>query len=99
MSSRYLIAPQVHRPALRLSRRCRMFALRLHKGETGMKKLGMLMAGACAFVLMQAATAGQTSPTDRKSVEAAFDAGVSAQDQLDWLKQMSSAPNQVGSPH
>ena len=32
-------------------------------------------------------------------MEAALDAGISAQDQLDWLKRMSSAPNQVGSPH
>ncbi|MBA3811968.1 MAG: M28 family peptidase [Caulobacteraceae bacterium] len=64
-----------------------------------MKKLGMLMAGACVFVLAQAALAGEASPSDPKAIEAAFDAGVSSQDQLDWLKQMASAPNQVGSPH
>jgi N-acetylated-alpha-linked acidic dipeptidase len=69
------------------------------KGETGMKKLGMLMAGACALALTQTAMAGQAGPSDPKAVEAAFDAGVSSQDQLDWLKQMASAPNQVGSPH
>src|SRR5207247_10855604 len=73
--------------------------LDVSKGKTGMKKLGMLMGGACAFVLAQAAMAGQAGPSDPKAVEAAFDAGVSSQDQLDWLKDMSSAPNQVGSPH
>lgn len=31
--------------------------------------------------------------------EAAFDAQIHASDQLAWLKQMSSAPNHVGSPH
>ncbi len=33
------------------------------------------------------------------ALEAKFDAGVSSQDQLDWLKDFASAPNQVGSPH
>jgi len=64
-----------------------------------MKKLGMLMAGACALALTQTAIAGQAAPSDPKAVEAAFDAGVSSQDQLDWMKQMASAPNHVGSPH
>ena len=40
-----------------------------------------------------------TAATPRASVEAAFDAGVAAQDQLDWMRRMSAAPNQVGSPH
>jgi len=61
-----------------------------------MAKLGFLMAGACALALPQA---GIAAPGDQKANEAAFDAGVSAQDQLDWLKTMSSAPNHVGSPH
>ena len=54
-----------------------------------------------ASALAMAATAGaQLGPaSDAKSVEAAFDAGVSSADQLAWLKQMSSEPNQVGSPH
>jgi N-acetylated-alpha-linked acidic dipeptidase len=38
-------------------------------------------------------------PMDQNAVEAAFDAGVSAADQAEWIKAMSSAPNQVGSPH
>jgi N-acetylated-alpha-linked acidic dipeptidase len=33
------------------------------------------------------------------SLEARFDAGISSADQLAWLKDMSSQPNQVGSPH
>jgi N-acetylated-alpha-linked acidic dipeptidase len=61
-----------------------------------MAKLGFLMAGACALVLAQA---GLAAPGDQKANETAFDAGVSSQDQLDWLKTMSSAPNHVGSPH
>ncbi|WEK02441.1 MAG: transferrin receptor-like dimerization domain-containing protein [Candidatus Sphingomonas phytovorans] len=61
-----------------------------------MAKLGFLMAGACALVLAQA---GFAAPADQKANEAAFDAGVSSQDQMDWLKIMSSAPNHVGSPH
>lgn len=36
---------------------------------------------------------------DRAALEASFDEGVSAQDQLGWLQQMSSEPNHVGSPH
>jgi N-acetylated-alpha-linked acidic dipeptidase len=36
---------------------------------------------------------------DAKALERAFDAQVSSADQLAWLKDMSSAPNHVGSPH
>jgi N-acetylated-alpha-linked acidic dipeptidase len=32
-------------------------------------------------------------------LEARFDAAISSEDQLAWLKEMSSAPNHVGSPH
>jgi len=41
----------------------------------------------------------QAKVMDQKTVEAAFDAGVSSADQIEWLKAMSSAPNHVGSPH
>jgi len=34
-----------------------------------------------------------------RSLEAEFDRGLSAAEQRDWLKLMSSRPNQVGSPH
>ena len=50
-----------------------------------------------AGVAMAAATTAQM--TDQKAIEAAFDASISSTDQLGWLKQMSSAPNQVGSAH
>ena len=36
---------------------------------------------------------------DERAIEQRFDAALSAQDQRDWLKLMSAAPNQVGSPH
>lgn len=61
-----------------------------------MAKLGLWLAGACALALAQG---GLAAPGDQKATEAAFDAGVSATDQLGWLKTMSSAPNHVGSPH
>jgi len=55
-----------------------------------------LLAGVAAFALGASAYA---KPIDQKAVEAAFDAGVSSADQLEWLKAMSSAPNHVGSQH
>ena len=49
------------------------------------------------------ATAGmaQSTPSgmDAKALESRFDASISSADQLGWLKDMSSAPNHVGSPH
>jgi N-acetylated-alpha-linked acidic dipeptidase len=35
----------------------------------------------------------------QKSLEARFDASISADDQQQWLKTMASAPNHVGAPH
>jgi N-acetylated-alpha-linked acidic dipeptidase len=40
-----------------------------------------------------------TSAAAQLALEQRFDAALSATDQRDWLKQMSSAPNHVGSPH
>ena len=61
-----------------------------------------LLAGAAALSLAAAGIA-QTSPpkpvTPPTANEAAFDAAVSSADQLQWMKEMSSAPNHVGSPH
>ena len=54
------------------------------------------LIGAAGIAVATAATAQMT---DQKALEAAFDASVSSTDQLGWLKQMSSAPNQVGSAH
>ena len=56
----------------------------------------ILCAGVGAIAL---ATGLNAKAMDQKAVEAAFDAGVSSTDQLEWLKTMSSAPNHVGSPH
>ena len=56
----------------------------------------ILCAGVGAIAL---ATGLNAKAMDQKAVEAAFDAGVSSTDQLEWLKSMSSAPNHVGSPH
>lgn len=59
-------------------------------------KLGMIWAGVGAAALAGALPA---QPMAGQALESAFDAGVSSADQLQWLKAMSSAPNQVGSPH
>jgi len=55
-----------------------------------------LLGGVAALAL---GVGVQAKTLDQKAVETAFDAGVSSVDQLEWLKAMSSAPNQVGSPH
>lgn len=61
-----------------------------------MKRLAGVLAG---VALAGTATAQVAPGADRKALEVAFDAGVSSQDQIGWLRQMSSAPNHVGSPH
>jgi N-acetylated-alpha-linked acidic dipeptidase len=38
-------------------------------------------------------------PSDPQALEKSFDALISATDQQQWLQQMASAPNHVGSPH
>lgn len=46
------------------------------------------------------AVAGASAkPAAPAALETAFDAQISSADQLGWLKDMSSAPNHVGSPH
>lgn len=40
-----------------------------------------------------------SAAADGKAIERAFDAQISSADQLAWLRDMSSAPNHVGSPH
>lgn len=54
------------------------------------------LAGICALALASGAIA---QPTKRQQVETAFDAGISTKEMLGWMKNMSSAPNHVGSPH
>ena len=50
-----------------------------------------------SFVL--AASSALAQGTLDKSVTDRFDAALSSQDQIGWLKMMASEPNQVGSPH
>ena len=64
-----------------------------------MARIRAILASASALTLSSVATARTDPPTDAKAIERAFDATISSQDQLDWLKTMSSEPNHVGSPH
>jgi N-acetylated-alpha-linked acidic dipeptidase len=59
-------------------------------------KFAFLASAAFAFV---AAPALAAPPSDAQSLEKNFDSMISASDQQQWLQQMSSAPNHVGSPH
>ncbi len=63
-----------------------------------MKRLRSVLAGT-ALAAILAGPLLAAAPADPKAIEARFDAGVSSADQLGWLKDFSSAPNQVGSPH
>ena len=58
-------------------------------------KIASLLAGACLFALPASAIA----QSDQRTREAAFDAAISPAEQTEWLRQMTSAPNHVGSPH
>ena len=57
------------------------------------------MTRTIATILALTLATTAVAQTDPRATEAQLDAGISSQDQLDWLRQMSSAPNQVGSPH
>jgi len=52
-----------------------------------------------AATLMLGGAARAALPQDQKAHEAAFDAQISSAEQMAWLKTMTSAPNNVGSPH
>jgi N-acetylated-alpha-linked acidic dipeptidase len=56
-----------------------------------------MLGGVCALALTANALA--QAPMTQRSLEAAFDAGISSADQLEWLRNMASAPNHVSSPH
>ncbi|MBB3695685.1 transferrin receptor-like dimerization domain-containing protein [Sphingomonas sp. BK580] len=62
--------------------------------------IARLLASA-ALLSLPVASLAQTSPAtmDATAREHAFDTQISSADQLAWLKDMSSAPNHVGSPH
>src|SRR5206468_1640635 len=53
-----------------------------------------------ALAVALAATAASAQPSGTsEALEKNFDALISSADQQQWLEQMSSEPNQVGSPH
>ena len=71
-----------------------------------------LVAALCALLATAASAAAPAAASDtallgftadgskqQQSLEKQFDAQLSADEMRDWLKQMSSEPNQVGSPH
>src|SRR4051794_18802385 len=58
-----------------------------------MSRAGVSLA-ALALALFSSAAAAQPSALEQR-----FDALINPADQQAWLQQMSSAPNQVGSPH
>ncbi|UAK26298.1 transferrin receptor-like dimerization domain-containing protein [Sphingomonas nostoxanthinifaciens] len=61
-----------------------------------MRYSGRIWAGACMLAL---ATGAIAKPMSQQEVEAAFDARIDPADLQLWLKDLSSAPNNVGSPH
>ena len=63
-----------------------------------MIKFSAVSLAALALALSSTAAVAQPSGTSQ-ALERNFDALISPADQLAWLQQMSSAPNQVGSPH
>jgi N-acetylated-alpha-linked acidic dipeptidase len=62
---------------------------------------GMTFAKFLAGAALASLAFGQASAAalDTHAAETRLDASVSSADQLGWLKDFSSAPNQVGSPH
>ena len=70
------------------------------KGRSGARRAGAIGKSALTIAMLSLAAqplGAQTVST--AATEKAFDAQVSSADQLAWLKDMSSAPNHVGSPH
>lgn len=59
----------------------------------------LIQTAALSGAMLTTATAPAPAPREEQATEAAFDRGIDAADQIAWLKRMSSAPNQVGSPH
>jgi N-acetylated-alpha-linked acidic dipeptidase len=54
---------------------------------------------ASVAVAVLATPAFAAPPSDPQALEKSFDALISATDQQQWLQEMASAPNHVGSPH
>jgi N-acetylated-alpha-linked acidic dipeptidase len=64
-----------------------------------MRVFTKLLAGAALASLALGQTPTLAATPDLHAAEARLDASVSSADQLAWLKDYSSAPNHVGSPH
>ncbi len=61
-----------------------------------------LFASAASFALavnLVLPVTAQAAPDEAASLQAKFDSLISSADQIKWLRDMSSEPNQVGSPH
>ncbi|MGE5562410.1 MAG: transferrin receptor-like dimerization domain-containing protein [Bacillota bacterium] len=54
---------------------------------------------ASAAIAFTAAPALAAAPAGAQAIEKNFDALISSADQMQWLQQMASEPNHVGSPH
>lgn len=52
-----------------------------------------------ALVLPLMTAAAQAAPDVQAVLEAKLDSGIRAEDQVDWLRRMTAAPNHVGAPH
>ncbi len=64
----------------------------------GFAKMTFRTIALATLLASSAMVSAQVSP-DQAALEKAFDASISSADQMGWLKQMSSAPNHVGSAH
>jgi N-acetylated-alpha-linked acidic dipeptidase len=62
-----------------------------------MKAAGFVFLASAAFVFTAPALAAPAY--DREALERSFDALINPAEQQQWLQQMSSEPNHVGSPH
>jgi len=61
--------------------------------------ISRLLAGAALASLALGNGVAAAPAPDEHAREAAFDASISSADQIAWLRDFSSEPNQVGSPH
>jgi N-acetylated-alpha-linked acidic dipeptidase len=57
------------------------------------------LLAATSLVSVSSVFAADMMPMDQAGVEKAFDATVNPNEMRDWLKQLASEPNHVGSPH
>src|SRR3954470_24986968 len=67
-------------------------------GNVQTMKSGHVFLASVALAAL-ATPAFAAPPADPQALEKSFDALISATDQQQWLQQMASAPNHVGSPH